>query len=209
MFWNKILKLCPLFFGIFFFLFAVYVAAAFYIENIGITLKTDENFDYYSKVEHFLQTDPKWASLKLGTSNYTLAQQGCTITDVAMVLNYLGYKTNPQILNQQLTENSAYTENGNLLWFKLEDLYPVKYKHRRVFSSKTIENSLRSEILPIVRVKLAEGELEHWVLIVGADGEDFLVMDPLNKNKTVKKLVEYGKVYAYRAIAAPPDSTSH
>lgn len=197
---NKILKLCPLFFGMLFCVFAVYVAAAFYIKNVGITLKTDETFDYSSEVGYFLQMDPKWASAKLGTSNFTLAQQGCTITDVAMVLNYLGYKTNPALLNQQFTENSLYDEDGNLLWFKLEDLYPVQYKHRRVFSSKTIEKNLRNEILPIVKVKLAEGDFDHWVLIVGADGEDFLVMDPLNKNKTVTKLSDYGKVYAYRAI---------
>lgn len=180
--------------------FVLYSASAFYIKNIGITLKTDENFDYSSELEYFLQTDPEWASAKLGTSNYTLAQQGCTITDVAMVLNYLGYETNPALLNQQFTEDSLYDENGNLLWFKLEDLYPVQYKHRRIFSSKTIEKNLRNEILPIVKVKLAQWDLEHWVLIVGADGEDFLVMDPLNKNKTVTKLSDYGKVYAYRAI---------
>ncbi len=177
-----------------------YVIVVFYIKNIGIELNTDKNFDYSREIEYFLQNDSNWANQKLGDSDSTLAEQGCTIADVAMVLSYLGNEITPAILNEKLMQNKAYTENGNLLWYKLEEIYPVKYKFKRVFSAGTLESDLKDGILPIMRVKYGKNGLEHWVLVVGADGKDFLIMDPLNKNKTLTRLGEYGRVYAYRAI---------
>lgn len=189
-----------LLFGVIFLTFTAYVIGAFYIKNIGIVPRTDKNFDYSRDIEYFLQNDPRWANKNLGDSDYTLAEQGCTIADSAMVLQYFGYEIDPGLLNDELIKDEAYTKNGNLLWYKLEELYPVEYKFRRVFSAGTLEKNLKNGILPIVRVKYGELGLEHWVLIVGADGSDFLVMDPLNQNKTLTRLEEYGKVYAYRAI---------
>jgi Peptidase C39 family len=180
--------------------FAIYVGSAFYIKNVGIELETDEVFDYSEDVEYFLQSDSRWGDARLGNSDSTLAQMGCTISDVAMVLSYLGFETDPGALNEELTQNEAYTENGYLLWYKLEEMYPVEYEFRRVFSSGTIEKDLREGDLPILRVKYGEGGFEHWVLVVGADGSDFLVTDPLNKSKTLTSLGEFGKVYAYRVI---------
>ncbi len=192
-------------FGVLFLFFCVYVGLAFYIKNIGITLKTDKVFDYLQDVEYFLQNDPRWANKNLGGSNYTLAEQGCTVTDVAMILRYLGYETDPGLLNDELTKNEAYTGNGNLLWYKLEELYPVEYKFKRVFFAGTLEKDLEDGILPVVRVKYGEAGLEHWVLIVGADGSDFLIMDPLGNGKDLILLSDYGKVYAYRAIQPERD----
>jgi hypothetical protein len=178
-----------------------YVVFAFYIKNIGIELNTDKNLDYSQEVEYFLQNDPIWANQKLGNSSYTLAKQGCTVTAVAMILRFFGNdEINPGILNKELIKNEAYTKNGQLLWYKLEEIYPVEYSFRRVFSAGTLEKDLQKGILPIVRVKYGGKELEHWVLVVGADGKDFLIMDPLNKNETLTRLGEYGKVYAYRVI---------
>ncbi|MFA5821160.1 MAG: C39 family peptidase [Candidatus Gracilibacteria bacterium] len=189
-----------MFFAAVFLVFAFYVSAAFYIKNIGIELDTDKTWDYSQEIEYFLQTDPSWANQKLGNSDYTLAEQGCAVADIAMVLRYLGNEIDPELLNKELTKSGAYTENGNLLWYKLEELYPVEYKFKRVFGAGTVEKDLEEGILPIVRVKYGANEVEHWVLIVGADGNDFLIMDPLNEDKILTKLGGYGKVYAYRAI---------
>jgi len=185
---------------LFFLVFAVYVGSAFYIKNVGIELETDVVFDYSQDVEYYLQGDSKWGDVRLGNSDSTLAQQGCTISDVAMVLDYFGYETDPGALNEELTQNEAYAEGGYLLWFKLEEMYSVEYEFKRVFSSGTIEKDLENGDLPILRVKFGENGYEHWVLIVGADGNDFLIMDPLNKDRTLTSLGEYGKVYAYRVI---------
>lgn len=180
----------------------VYVGRAFYTEKFGIEPSTNLNLDLSGDVEHFLQNDLRWAEETLGSSQYSLAEQGCTITDVAMVLEYLGEDLTPSLLNEVLKSKEAYTASGNLLWYKLEEIYPVEYSFKRVFSARTLEKDLKNGILPIVRVKYGENALEHWVLVVGADGNDFLVMDPLNEEKTVSSLGDYGKVYAYRAIKA-------
>ena len=74
------------------------------------------------------------------------------------------------------------------------------YKYSRIFSSSTIEKDLKAGLLPIVNVKFHGGGVTHWVLIIGANDEDFLVCDPLNSNMEPIPLSVHGKVYAYRAI---------
>ncbi len=187
--------------GIILLLLAIYLAGVFYIKTVGIELKTDEVFDYSQNIEYFLQTDLRWGNDILGNSSYTLAQQGCVVTDVAMVLNYFGYNVDPGSLNEEFTANQVYTENGSLLWYKIEDLYPVEYEYKRFFSDWAVEHNLEDGVIPIVRVKYGDSGLEHWVLIVGADGSDFLIMDPLAQNRVLSKLSNYDKVYAYRTIS--------
>lgn len=180
--------------------FTAYSGEAFYIKKFGFEPSTNLRMDYSADMEHFLQDDPRWAEDTLGSSQYSLAEQGCTITNVAMVLRYLGEDLTPSRLNKVLEAKGAYTASGNLLWYKLEEIYPIAYKFKRVFSAKTLEKSLKKGILPIVRVKYGENALEHWVVVVGADGSNFLILDPLNDRKTLTSLAEYGKIYAYRAL---------
>ena len=43
--------------------------------------------------------------------------------------------------------------------------------------------------------------IPHWVLIVGKEGDDYLMRDPLDETKTVKRLSEYeSKIYAMRTL---------
>jgi hypothetical protein len=42
--------------------------------------------------------------------------------------------------------------------------------------------------------------ISHWVLIIGADAGDFLIYDPLNKEKAPIPLSTHGNVYSYRVL---------
>jgi hypothetical protein len=43
--------------------------------------------------------------------------------------------------------------------------------------------------------------IPHWVLIVGKDGRDYLMRDPLNDGKTLEKLSKYGSdIYGVRIV---------
>lgn len=68
------------------------------------------------QVEPMSQNDPRWKSIRLGTSNVTIGQQGCLITCVAMVEKYYGFDYTPATLNAYLTNHDGYA-SGNLLWW--------------------------------------------------------------------------------------------
>lgn len=45
------------------------------------------------------------------------------------------------------------------------------------------------------------GTVPHWVLIVGKDGPEYLVMDPLNGERTLLRLSDRSaKIYAVRVL---------
>jgi hypothetical protein len=68
-------------------------------------------------VEAMSQNDPRWKSIRLGTSGVTIGQQGCLITCVAMVARFYGYDTDPARLNTWLKDHNGYS-NGNLFnWY--------------------------------------------------------------------------------------------
>jgi len=43
--------------------------------------------------------------------------------------------------------------------------------------------------------------VQHWVLLVGRDGQEFLMKDPLDEKKTLKPLSSLGsKILAVRVV---------
>ena len=44
-------------------------------------------------------------------------------------------------------------------------------------------------------VRVLRGENVHWLCVVGADEDDFLVLDPAG-DSSARRLAEYEKVYA-------------
>ncbi len=54
---------------------------------------------------------------------------------------------------------------------------------------------------PVIAKVFISGIIPHWVLIVGKDGDDYLMRDPLNDAKTVQHLSTYdSKIYAMRTL---------
>lgn len=164
----------------------------------GITLIPSRDFPV-ADIPYYLQNDPKWSTDKIGNTTSTMGSTGCLITCVAVSLNHLGVEVTPQELNQALTEINGY-QGADLIWYKINEAYSsVDYSYGRTFSSDTIENDLESGRLPIVNVRI-NGVATHWAMIVGAADGDFLIFDPLNKDKMPIPLKKYGKVYAYRVL---------
>jgi hypothetical protein len=171
-----------------------------YIKKFGINLATSCDYRII-ETKYFLQNDPAWSSDTIGKTNYTMAGAGCLITCVAVSLTDLGIEINPKELNKMLAEIDGYI-NGELIWYKINTIFPsVKYDYKRIFSSKTIENDLRSKRLPIVTVRFNGSGIMHWVVIVGAIGGDFIIFDPLNRDGKPILLKKHGKVYAYRILS--------
>ena len=179
---------------------AAYYGSALWIKTIGIEVKPGKAYEP-QKTQFFLQNDPQWKDNLIGQSGLRLGGYGCLVSALTSSISQLGHETTPRELNDLFARNGVYTAGGEVIWYKISEVIPgIKYQYKRVFSSSTLEEDLRQRRLPIVKVRYKRTGVFHWVLVVGADKEDFLIMDPLNPNKEVVSLGTHGKVHAYRVL---------
>lgn len=166
----------------------------------GIYLEPSQDIPLY-QITYYLQNDDQWRDDIIGKSSTTLGREGCLVSCVSSAVSHLENETvTPQELNQKLTQVEGY-ENASLLWYKIGEIYPsLDYRSNRVFSSETIESDLKNGLLPIVKVKMNGIGAIHWVTIVGAENGQFMISDPLNRDKKPIPLSKHGKVYSYRII---------
>ena len=53
---------------------------------------------------------------------------------------------------------------------------------------------------PVIAKIRLYGIFPHWVLIVGKNGADYLVKDPLGDGKSLSKLAHHHRIYAIRVV---------
>ncbi len=176
-----------------------YVLRTKYISNNGIKLTPTRDFEIRS-VAYYLQNDSAWADDKIGETSQTLGGAGCLITCAASSITDLGIDMTPAALNKKLSDVSGF-QGANLIWYKIHEAVPeINYTYSRIFSAKTIENDLEQGRLPIVNVKYRGSGVTHWVVIIGAEDNDFMIYDPLGSAKEPIPLSTHGNVYSYRVL---------
>ena len=175
------------------------------IKATGVSLKPSKVIEPY-QVAYYLQDDPEWSADKLGNSNTNMDRAGCLVACIATVLDYCGLKYTPQEVNRVFGENGVFTETGQVIWMNIHTAVPgIDYLYDRVFTATTMETLLDEGMLPIIKVKYKGTGAQHWVVVIGSDGTDFLVMDPRNQSKTPLKLSMHGnRAYAYRTLIKTP-----
>jgi GH25 family lysozyme M1 (1,4-beta-N-acetylmuramidase) len=137
---------------------------------------------YYGAL--YWQRDPRWKDIMLGTKS-TIGENGCAMTCVAIALGKLGVHVNPVSLNDWLTNNEGYYQNGNLiLWDAVERMNPtIKWDGMTYApSDDLIRQRIRAGKLPIIVVDSNEAtpqEDMHWVVGIGVDrGNNIIIFDP-------------------------------
>jgi hypothetical protein len=178
----------------------LYIFPSLRIRSLGIQLKPSKDFPL-RQITYYLQNDPIWRKDTIGNTNITLGGEGCLISCVsAAATELLDNPVTPQELNNMLTQIDGY-EGASLIWYKIHQAIPtLDYSTARVFSSKTIEADLGNGLMPIVRVKMYGIGATHWVLIIGAQDGQFMILDPLKQDRQPIPLSTHGNVYAYRVI---------
>jgi Peptidase C39 family len=157
---------------------------------------------------YYLQHDPQWAEELIGGSQERMASVGCTISCVAMGLARHGYALDPLQLCRALKEQEGFTVGGLLLWNKIAAITnnTVTVEFPRL-SHATLDTELQQGTPIIARIRLHE-VVTHWVLIVGKEGLEYLIMDPLNDAKQLMRLSERSKkihaIRVLRKVEAPP-----
>lgn len=132
----------------------------------------------------YWQRDPRWKDKPLGTIS-TIGENGCVMTCVAIALGKIGVFVNPVSLNDWLTNNEGYYQNGNLiLWQSVERMNPtIKWDGMTYApSDDLVKQRIRAGKLPIILVDSNEATPAmdmHWVTGIGLDNaNNIIIHDP-------------------------------
>ncbi len=151
----------------------------------------------------FKESDPRWSTDPLDGSSSRVGRGGCAVVSASMMLAHFGVDTDPGRLNRWLSTHGGYQSGDLLVWDKL-----AEYSQGRI--REVYRGPARTEILernlalgnPVMVKVLIRGRTQHWVLVVGTDGPDYLANDPLGPGGLPIRLSKYGdRVYALRVFA--------
>jgi hypothetical protein len=134
-------------------------------------------------VPAFAQADPRWGAAPLGTTNGTLAAEGCAVASAAMTLAAHGMDVDPGRLNDFLIKTpGGYTPQGWIYWEKAAEFDPAfterllpHYEDKP--SHFLIDWNLLQGNPVIARLRYPNG-ITHFVVICGKHGYDYLIRDP-------------------------------
>ncbi len=162
-----------------------------------------DRFVHVSNV-HYAQRDPRWANEPIGGSGKPLAAVGCTICCVSMALTEEGIHTTPAQLNRHLKAVDGYTAKGWVHWPAIESATGGRARAEILWkpTNRDIEQAL-ADGNPVI-VKVAPPPMvQHWVLLVGREGQEYLMRDPLDASRSVRPLSSLGsEILAVRVIKA-------
>ena len=143
------------------------------------------------------QTDPQWASIKVGNSSGTLGSIGCLITSISILIEKSGCNTmikpfNPGTFLEALNKNNGFDANGNLQYAAVSKAVPAfKYVGNVNLRGKSreeklslIKQYLNSGYYLTAEVKGATKGSQHWVAITKVEGSSVIMVDP-GSNQTV------------------------
>ncbi len=119
-----------------------------------------------------------------------------------MALTSQGHEILPDQLNDELLENDGFTKSGLLIWKGVESVtngdFGVTLNGRP--THKILDRELERSN-PIIAKVLFNGEIWHWVLIVGKEGLEYLIHDPLVLDSEYSPMSDYPTgIYSIRYL---------
>jgi len=144
---------------------------------------------------------------------YTIADKGCALSSMSMVMGRYGMLFSPNSLNGVLTSDiNGYTPEGDVWWQVVElfsgsneeelqyvdrDVYKGSHKRGKPVTKSLMDDYLKKCMSVIAQVyNLTTGNM-HWVVVTGKTGNDYTINDP-SKQNNYKFLSQYGNIYNIR-----------
>lgn len=149
-----------------------------------------------------LQKDKRWAADQLGHSDCTLGSHGCLVSSVAMACSNLGVKLTPKELNERLKKADGFLPQGWVVWNAISRVTEQKLTadYHSIARHAEMDAALERGAYPVVKYFLLGG-IQHWCVIVGKDGQEYLARDPLrDEQEPVKLSALTAKIYAVRVV---------
>jgi hypothetical protein len=170
----------------------------------AIACRGGETFEHFPGIETplYLQRDKAWESDRIGSTGETLGRVGCTVCCLAMGLARFGIQTTPGELNEWLKMHEGYSPRGWLRWETVSKLTAGKVyvDFRAPLKHETIDAALKAR-QPVLAKVFINRVITHWVLVVGKQGVEYVVMDPLSGARKPDLLSRYSSdVHAIRIL---------
>jgi hypothetical protein len=150
----------------------------------------------------YLQMDDRWKNEEIGGSGEKLGDVGCAICSLAMAMDYCGVHWTPKELNSQLKQNDGFTRRGWLKWPAISSVSgnKVSVDVVRIPSHADIDAALTNGFPVIAKVLINHND-SHWVLIVGKQGTEYLMRDPLGDGHSLEPLSKYDSdIFGVRVV---------
>jgi len=139
-------------------------------------------------LKQFSQRDPRWSSIKLGTSNETMYGSGCLVTAVASVGAVLDPEMDPLKLVTWMNANGGFADDGRMLITKptafIDGLEYAGYHLWRLDSQDAdmmlVREALaRGPVIIQVDYDSTDNDLDsHFVVATHEEDGDLWIMDP-------------------------------
>ncbi len=141
----------------------------------------------------YKQTSSPWAGDRINQSSNcsTIAVDGCTITSVAMVLNYFGYtisnaQATPRTLNNWLSDHSGYSDCW-LIWTAIGNIdNTISVDTTNLWSPNLskLQNKINTGT-PVILWYYTSYPNMHFVVATGYNNSSISVNDPIAGNTTL------------------------
>lgn len=153
------------------------------------------------------QKGATWSNIKIGNTTSTIGDIGCLVTSISILIEKSGVDTgnitpfNPGTFVEALNKNNGFDSNGNLQYAPINKVVPdFKYVGNVNLRGKTrIEKlSLISQYFNqgyylVVEVKGATTGNQHWVAVIGIDGNNVIIVDPGSNHTNMWNAYEFSK----------------
>lgn len=108
------------------------------------------------------QRDNRWKNIKLGFSDTTIGDYGCTVTALAMILG-----TTPDVINDRLKTVNGFAQGNLVIWGKLEEAFPgIKIKRVWTYDNEDVKANVPNVLVEVDGKPI--GGYRHWVVFIGA-----------------------------------------
>lgn len=152
------------------------------------------------------QEGQEWSNIRIGNTNSTIGNIGCLVTSIAILIEKSGANTtivpfNPGTFVEALNNNGGFDEKGNLYYAPINKVVPnFRYVGNVNLRGKTRAEKLESikQYLNLgfhltIEVKGATPGNQHWVAILGVDGNNVNIVDPASDKTDLWSAYEWSK----------------
>lgn len=152
------------------------------------------------------QKNAPWSNIRIGNTSSTVGDIGCLVTSIAILIEKSGVNTNinpfnPGTFVEGLNQNNGFDNSGNLQYAAVNKVVP----NFGYMGNVNLRGKTRDEKLNLIsqyfnmgyfitaEVKGATQGNQHWVAIVGIDGDRVVMVDPGSNHTDMWNAYEFSK----------------
>lgn len=152
------------------------------------------------------QGGQSWSNIRIGNTSSTIGNIGCLVTSIAILIEKSGVNTtiipfNPGTFVEALNNNGGFDGKGNLYYAPISTVVPnFKYVGNvnlrgktRVEKLEQIKQYQNQGYYLTIEVKGATPGNQHWVAILGMDGNNVNIVDPASDKTDLWSAYEWSK----------------